>query len=121
MRMIQFEYGRKTRVALEIGADDRMIGCLSCFQVMKNGKLEVGHRSFKVHKMIDVVEIDRTPYEAQLQDIDDTGFMSDFDGGYGPCQGIREDKDGEVCGLYEELNSDQKCQGCSTAVMVFQS
>lgn len=65
--MIQFEYGKKTRVALETGADERMIGCMACVQVMKDGKVEVGPRSFKVHKMIDVVEIDRAPYEEHLR------------------------------------------------------
>ena len=71
--------------------------------------------------MMDVVEIDRKPFEDQLQDIDETGFMGESGGGYGPCQGIREDKDGQVCGLYGELNFDQKCCSCETAVVVLQS
>jgi hypothetical protein len=118
--MIQFEYGKQTRLALEIGADDRMIGCMFCFQVMKNGEPSVGHRSFKIHKMIDVVEIDREPFAEALQDIDETGFMGDRGGGYGPCQGIREDKGGETCGLFDDLNFDQRCPGCETAVVLLQ-
>lgn len=57
-RMIQFQYCGKIRQALEIEPDERMIGCMFCFQVTP----EVGHRSFKVHKMVDVVEISREPF-----------------------------------------------------------
>ena len=110
-RMIQFEYSGVRREALEIGIDDRHNGCLFCFQVTKGGNPSVGHRSFKVHKMMDVIEIDRAPFEEQLGDIDDTGFKGEKGGGYGLCG----------CGIADDLNSDQLCSGCETAVVVFQS
>lgn len=116
-RIIQFEYKRTLREALEIGADDRMIGCLFCFQVTKDGEPSVGHKSFKVAEMMDVVEIDRKPFEETLQDIDETGFMGERGGGYGPCQGTREDKGGEVCGLFDDLNVDYYCPGCEWAIV----
>lgn len=111
-RMIQFEYSGVRREALEIGIDDRHNGCLFCFQVTKDGEIDLGHRSFKVHKMMDVIEIDRAPFEAQLGDIDDTGFKGENGGGYGLCVD---------CGIADQLNCDQKCSGCETAVVVFQS
>jgi hypothetical protein len=64
--MIQFQYNGETRQALEIGPDKRMIGCMLCFQATP----KPGHKSFKVHKMMDVVEIDRTPFASVLQDIE---------------------------------------------------
>ena len=63
-RMIQFEYKGTQRQALEIEADERMIGCMFCFQVTPS----VGHKSFKVAQMMDVVEIDRKPFEDQLNE-----------------------------------------------------
>ena len=115
MRMIKFEYNGTTRQALEIGADDRKIGCMFCFQVTPR----LGHRSFKVHKMMDVREIKREPFVHALQDIDETGYMGVRGGGHGVCQGFRED--GSACLAVDDLNFDQKCMGCETAVAVFES
>lgn len=66
--MIQFEYRGTKRQALELGVDKRQIGCMVCFQVTP----EVGRRSFKVHDMRDVTEIDRAPFEElfEANDID---------------------------------------------------
>jgi hypothetical protein len=106
--MIQFQYNGETRQALEIGADDRMIGCMFCFQVTP----KIGHKSFKVHKMMDVVEISREPFASVLQDIDDTGFVGQRGGGKGACQD---------CSAVDQLNCDQKCPGCETAFVVMAS
>lgn len=65
-RMIKFEYKGTQRQALEIEPDQRHNGCMHCFQVTKNGKVETGYRSFKVYDMRDIVEIDRTPFEEHL-------------------------------------------------------
>jgi len=111
-RMIKFEYRGTQRQALEIGPDSRIIGCMYCFQVTP----QLGHRSFKVHEMMDVQEISREPFVHALQDIDETGFMGERGGGHGVCQGRRED--GDLCLSVGELNSDQLCSGCETAVVL---
>ncbi len=66
-RMIQFEYKGTQRQALEIEPDARQIDCMFCFQVTKDGKVDTGHRSFKVYEMRDVVEIDPSPFAKQLE------------------------------------------------------
>jgi hypothetical protein len=56
--MIRFQYKETTRVVLELEGDDRMINCMYCLQASKDGKAEVGHRSFKVPDMRDIQEVE---------------------------------------------------------------
>lgn len=59
-RMLKFTYHDKERTALELGIDERLIGCLSCYQV----EPKEGTRSFKVAKMMDVREVPMDPRAA---------------------------------------------------------
>lgn len=59
-RMVSFWYNGVVREALELDTDERGIGCLSCYQV----EPEVGLRTFKVAKMMDVREVPMDPRAA---------------------------------------------------------
>jgi len=56
-RMIAFTYKGKEREALELGIDERSIGCMLCYQTSP----DVGERSFKVPEMRNVRSIKMNP------------------------------------------------------------